>query len=129
MAVVFTIGDAFTFSGGGFADMPVAGSDTQIQFNDGGVFGASAAFTFNKTTNTVVLGAVGTAGVLKGADNAAGTGVGITLQGGGGGATNAGGTVTISGGSGGATSGAGGAVTVRGGTSTDGNSGAANLQS
>ena len=32
----------------------VAGSDTQVQFNDGGsAFGASANFTFNKTTNTV----------------------------------------------------------------------------
>jgi len=33
----------------------VAGSDTQVQFNDGGDFGASANFTFNKATNIVDL--------------------------------------------------------------------------
>lgn len=31
----------------------VAGSDTNIQFNDGGFLNAVASFTFNKTTNTV----------------------------------------------------------------------------
>jgi hypothetical protein len=31
----------------------LAGSNTQVQFNDNGVFGASANFTFNKTTNTL----------------------------------------------------------------------------
>jgi hypothetical protein len=31
----------------------VAGSDTHIQFNDGGFLNAVASFTFNKTTNTV----------------------------------------------------------------------------
>ena len=30
-----------------------AGSNTQVQFNDGGAFGASANFTFNKSTNTL----------------------------------------------------------------------------
>lgn len=34
----------------------VAGSDTQIQFNDGGVFGAESDFTWDKTTNTLTLG-------------------------------------------------------------------------
>jgi fumarate hydratase class II len=29
---------------------PVAGSDTQVQFNDSGNMGASSDFTFNKTT-------------------------------------------------------------------------------
>src|SRR5271165_4193723 len=33
-----------------------AGSDTQIQFNDGGSFGADANFTWNKTNNTLTLG-------------------------------------------------------------------------
>ncbi len=41
-------------SGGG----SVAGADTQIQFNDGGVMGAEADLTWNKATNT--LGLVGT---------------------------------------------------------------------
>lgn len=36
----------------------VAGSDKQIQFNDGGsAFGADADFTWNKTTNTLTFGA------------------------------------------------------------------------
>jgi hypothetical protein len=30
-----------------------AGTNTQVQFNDGNLFGASANFTFNKTTNTL----------------------------------------------------------------------------
>jgi hypothetical protein len=32
------------------------GSDTQIQFNDGGSFGGNANFTFNKTTGQLVMG-------------------------------------------------------------------------
>jgi hypothetical protein len=45
----------------------VSGANTQIQFNDGGSFGASANFTFNKATNVLTiqgsqtLGNVGTA--------------------------------------------------------------------
>jgi len=36
-----------------------AGADTQVQFNDGGVFGGDAGFAYNKTTDTVtVAGAV-----------------------------------------------------------------------
>lgn len=33
----------------------VSGSDTQIQFNDSGSFGASGNLTFNKTTNVLTL--------------------------------------------------------------------------
>jgi hypothetical protein len=32
------------------------GSDTQVQFNDGGVFGGDAGLTFNKTSKTITLG-------------------------------------------------------------------------
>jgi hypothetical protein len=32
------------------------GSDTQVQFNDGGAFGADSGFTFNKTAKTLTLG-------------------------------------------------------------------------
>lgn len=52
-------------SGGGASI--VAGSNTQVQFNDGGNFGASANFTFNNATNVLTiqgsqaLGNVGTA--------------------------------------------------------------------
>lgn len=38
--------------GGGSAGAP-GGSDTYIQFNDGGVFGAISSFTFNKSTGVV----------------------------------------------------------------------------
>lgn len=31
------------------------GTDTQVQFNDGGSFGGDAGFTFNKTTNSLLL--------------------------------------------------------------------------
>jgi hypothetical protein len=33
----------------------VAGADKQVQFNDGGVFGAVSNFTFNKSTNNVTI--------------------------------------------------------------------------
>lgn len=42
------------------------GSDTQIQFNDGGAFGGDADFTWNKTTNDLVLGGTDTGITLKG---------------------------------------------------------------
>ena len=30
-----------------------AGSDTEVQFNDGGIFGADSTLNFNKTTKTL----------------------------------------------------------------------------
>lgn len=38
----------------GFTPAQVAGTDTQIQFNDGGVFAGSSKFTLNKTTGSVI---------------------------------------------------------------------------
>jgi hypothetical protein len=35
---------------------PPSGANTNIQFNNSGAFGGSAAFTFNSTTNTVTVG-------------------------------------------------------------------------
>lgn len=49
----FTVGGVTT---------PPGGSDTQVQFNDGGVFGGDAGLTFNKTTNELTL--TGTGGVI-----------------------------------------------------------------
>lgn len=40
-----------SIAGGG----SVAGSDTQVQFNDAGAFGGDAGFTYNKTTDTATL--------------------------------------------------------------------------
>lgn len=36
--------------------LDAAGNNTEVQFNDGGVFGADAEFTYNKTTNTLTVG-------------------------------------------------------------------------
>ena len=47
---------------------PIAGSDTQVIFNDGGIAGASSNFTFNKNLSTVQIG------------GAAGTGIGINTN-------------------------------------------------
>jgi hypothetical protein len=41
-------------SGGGGNGSP-GGSNTQIQYNDGGVFGGSVGFTFNKVSNAVAI--------------------------------------------------------------------------
>lgn len=49
--------DADTLDGihaAGFVTAP-GGADTQVQFNDGGVFGGSSALTFNKTTAEFIL--------------------------------------------------------------------------
>jgi hypothetical protein len=56
----------------------VTGSNTQIQFNDGGSLNATVGFTFDKTTNTVSIGSAtvnstnytGTANFALGANNA-----------------------------------------------------------
>ena len=39
-----------------------AGSDTQVQFNDGGVMGSDTGFTYNKTTDALTVGSVTTTG-------------------------------------------------------------------
>lgn len=45
--------------------MTIGGSNTQVQFNDGGVLGGDAGFTYNKTTDTItVAGAVNATGRL-----------------------------------------------------------------
>jgi hypothetical protein len=38
------------------AGSPPGGSDTQVQFNDGGIFGGDADLTYNKTTNKLTAG-------------------------------------------------------------------------
>lgn len=49
-------GVPFSGGGGGGGGTP-GGANTQIQFNDGGSFGGSAALTFNKTSNAVTASA------------------------------------------------------------------------
>jgi hypothetical protein len=50
---------------GGGGGVP-AGSNTQIQFNDSSAFGADADFTWNKTTNTLGVGASGVVSTIQG---------------------------------------------------------------
>lgn len=62
-----------TESGGGGGSP--GGSDTHVQFNDGGSFGGDADFTWNKTTNTLTVGSgsittvAGTSWDLESADS------------------------------------------------------------
>lgn len=44
-----------TVSGSGGGNTNPGGSNTQVQFNDSGVFGGDANFTFNKTTDTLTV--------------------------------------------------------------------------
>lgn len=49
-------GTAYNGSGNSYAT--VAGSNTQVQFNDGGVMGADSGLTYNKTTDTLSVGSI-----------------------------------------------------------------------
>jgi len=48
---------AANFIGNISGNIDAAGANTQVQFNDGDILGASSGFTFNKTSNTVTVGA------------------------------------------------------------------------
>lgn len=52
LATSGTTGNVYWVDAGALATSP-AGANTQIQFNDSGVLGADADFTWNKTTNTL----------------------------------------------------------------------------
>jgi hypothetical protein len=70
----------FSLAIGGGGGTP-GGSDTQVQFNDGGSFGGDAGFTYNKTTDVATLGGLvlGTLnGILKGTTGTIGTATGGT---------------------------------------------------
>lgn len=53
----------------------VVGSDTQVQFNDGGSLGADAGLTFNKTTDTLSTNSVFAIGTVNAATLSIGTSV------------------------------------------------------
>ena len=63
-------------SGGG----SVAGSDTQVQFNDGGSFGGDAGFTYNKTTDALTVGSVTTTGASPQVSAAGNLGISTTAS-------------------------------------------------
>jgi hypothetical protein len=83
------------------------GSTTQVQFNDAGAFGGDADFTWNKTTNTLLLGIAATPATIGAPLNAAGVGTVLNI---------------IAGNSSNAGS-AGGRLNINGGISTDGDGG------
>jgi hypothetical protein len=114
--------DNYYYANGSPVDFQQAGgSNTQIQFNDADAFGGSAAFTFNKTSNTVQLG-----GILSVVGNAnignIGTGGLVTATGNiGGGNLVTGGVVTATGNV------TGGNLTTAGAISATGNANVGNL--
>lgn len=75
-------GQITRFSAGG-----VAGTDTQVTFNDAGAAAGDAGLTYNKTTNTlsaelVIVGASGFTGTFSSIDSGAGGGARIVNLGG-----------------------------------------------
>jgi hypothetical protein len=136
-----------TIAGGG----SVAGSDTQVQYNNAGAFGASNRFTWDNATTTLTLGINGQQTNLQGfgsganasqfnllggnssssggyiylhagnATSGAGAGGDLTMEGGNALGTGAGGNVTLQGGL--AVAGAGGSITLlaRNGSGTNSN--------
>jgi hypothetical protein len=58
MALVFNplLPAGFDQAGSGAGGGTPGGSDTQVQFNDGGAFGGDAGLVFNKTTNKLTAG-------------------------------------------------------------------------
>lgn len=51
-----TLGTGLSMSGTTLNSTSVAGADTQVQFNDGGVLAGDSGFTFAKTTDVLTLG-------------------------------------------------------------------------
>lgn len=105
------------------------GANTQVQFNDSGVFGGDAELTWDKTANTLTIGDT-FAGFVTGAPNpGAGTGGSLLIQGGIP-TDGAGGQLLFLGQAGVGTNKAGGAIALIGGDSTgSGAAGSVNLAS
>jgi hypothetical protein len=75
-----------------------AGSDTQVQFNNAGAFGADADFTWNSTTNVMRLGTVGsgTAATISTPNGSSSVAANLTIAtGDGNGSNNSGGAILI----------------------------------
>lgn len=54
--------DTITISASGGGGWSPGGSDTQVQFNDGGAFGGDDTFLWDKTANVLTIGKTGTPG-------------------------------------------------------------------
>lgn len=127
-----------TVSGGGSP----AGSNTQIQFNDGGAFGAEADLTWNKTTNILTIGVSGASGAITSDAGISvrsisgqqpsfygdGSGIAVSFLGTAG-ATDDGADISLRANNGGATSGRGGNIILSPGNKVGGaNPGTVNIQ-
>jgi len=118
------------------AGVSPGGSDTQVQFNDGGVFGGDDGFKWDKTNNILTIGTTAVEGyigspsaasantdgaalrIFAGSGDGTGTGGILTVTAGGGGETGNGNYAALIGGYGGNTSGNGGASYTQGGNAT-----------
>ncbi len=118
----------------GIAGVP-AGSNMDVQFNDGGVAGGEDTFKFDKATNTIILGQEGTGNggkldgvtatttdadggfivVEAGNGNGAGNGGELDLYGGSGDVSGNGGKIVLSAGGAGASSGTNGYIDIQSG--------------
>ena len=57
-----------------------AGSDTEVQFNDGGGFAGDSDFTYNKTTNKITVGSVTTTGASPSISSSGALGISTTAS-------------------------------------------------
>jgi hypothetical protein len=90
-----------------------AGSDTQVQFNNSGAFGADADFTWTSATNVLTVGSVANQASITAPTQGSGAGLGLTVTGSNSVTTGNGGSVVLKGGNAGTgTNGNGGNATV-----------------
>jgi hypothetical protein len=95
-------------AGGGGGGSP-GGSDTQVQYNDGGAFGGDSAFLWNESSNILTLGTGNDTAVIQGNVLAANRGSHIVVRAGAGvGAGEQGGSLTLQGGAAGSGAATGG---------------------
>jgi hypothetical protein len=116
--VNFTGGTQDVFCTAPAAYLLPAGANTQIQYNNAGVFGGSANFTYTSGTNTLNVGPVSATATIKATDTSATSTSGgqITLRSGDGlFLGTSGGSTLIRGGNGTTVSGNGGALQLSGG--------------
>lgn len=91
------------------------GSDTQVQFNDGGALGGDAGLTYNKTTNVLSINNISgdvTNGLSLIVPAGAGAGAGVAIIVGTASSSDSGSDIQLVAGDGGATNGDGGDVTI-----------------
>ena len=125
-----TLGTGLSMSGATLsstASGSPAGSDTQIQYNNSGSFGASAKFAWNDSTRTLTLndGSGSTGSTIKIPDQGTSNTVGqpLTVTGALGNGSGNGGSITVTGGQGGASNGAGGSISITSGAGQSAGSG------